>query len=326
MMEKERTTRTRGAFQNIHQNTLQSKMAELSLIKEDLQKEKGSTTQSYFAYRTLTDELGKLQSTLAVVKNRTSMSTSMSNAMILELVSKLEAINMSIRSKMEEEVEMKQTINEINEAMDEARKEKETNKRDMEEERRVRSELKQVLRMRRQKLRTLQLQIQAVERESEAFLASAAEALELLNNSRTDNNCTIQLTMEEYKDMKERAKEETTLAEWRVSLFMKQQLAAEVNRNMALSRLKELRRRKSKEKEKNEDAQITREIEEHQPSPAREEGQVKKREALSKPPGKAAGKLSKNSRKNKRRGKKKKQSILFQIRRFFVRNISRFFR
>ncbi|KAJ9170731.1 hypothetical protein P3X46_018819 [Hevea brasiliensis] len=328
--ERKNYTYKKREFQQNHQNTLQAKMTELSLIKEDLKKAKESTTQSWLASRTLTDELAKLQSILAVEKNRKSTSTS--NAGISELQSKLEATNMSFRSKMEDEVKVKKTIDEITEAMDGARKEKEMNKRDMEEERRARSKLKQVLRMRKQNLRTLQLKLQAVEMELEAFGASQAEALGVVNNSRTDNSSTVQLTLEEYKDLKEKAKDETALAEWRISLFMKQKLAAEVNRNLALSRLKELMRRRSEDKEKNEDGHITREIGEHQSSPARVVAQVKRRDALPKPRGKATGKLNKNSKtrkirsRNNKGGKKKKPSILLQVRSFLVRSITRLFR
>ncbi|KAJ9168519.1 hypothetical protein P3X46_020031, partial [Hevea brasiliensis] len=55
---------------------------------------------------------------------------------------------------------------------------------------------------------------------------------------------------EKYHALTRRAKEEITLAEWRVFVSMEQKLAAEESRNFALSRLKEPRRKKSNREEK----------------------------------------------------------------------------
>ncbi|KDP31893.1 hypothetical protein JCGZ_12354 [Jatropha curcas] len=279
--EDRRTRRKKRELEQNHQKTLQPKMAELVEIK------------------------GRLKSNLASIS---------------ELESELEATNTIIRSKIDREIRAKKIINEISEVLHEERKQLELIKQEKEKERRERSKMKQVLRMRRHTLKTLQATLQAVKIESEAFNVSAAEALGYINNS-TIHNRNVELTAEEYFALTEKAKEETTLAEWRVSLFLKQKLAAEVNRNLVLSRLKELKRKKSKEKEETEDGDIIKEVEEEQ-IPVRVEARAKVTDNSNQ----KLGTKKRRSRNGKKVGKKKTPSILIQVRRFLMRSIMRLFR
>ena len=79
----------------------------------------------------------------------------MLNAEILELESQLHAANMSIKFKMEEELKAKKMTNELTKALNERQKELKMYKHDMKEERKARSNVRQVLQMRRHTLKTL---------------------------------------------------------------------------------------------------------------------------------------------------------------------------
>ncbi|EEF40005.1 conserved hypothetical protein [Ricinus communis] len=237
----------------------------------------------------MTDELEILQSKLAISKDRISVSS----ALISELELQLESTNMSIKSRMEEELQAKKLTDEITEACDETCKTLEMIKREIYEERRARSKLKQVLRMRKQTIRALQVTLQAVEMESEAFGASTSESIGHIKNSETDNS-TVQLPQDEYYALRERAMDETALGEWRISIFLKQKLAAQESRNFCLSRLEELSTKKGKEKKINEDGNIIKEVE--QQSPTR--GTV-----LPKVRDEATDKLNQDLRKRRRRSR-----------------------
>ncbi|XVF17731.1 hypothetical protein REPUB_Repub10bG0148900 [Reevesia pubescens] len=89
--------------------------------------------------------------------------------------------------------------------------------------------------------RTFQLTLRAVRIESEAFGASGAQALRYINHPESDNS-QIELTQEDYYALKRRAKEETSLEDWRVSVAMEQKVTAEAGRNLTLTRLKETSR------------------------------------------------------------------------------------
>ncbi|XVF15598.1 hypothetical protein REPUB_Repub09cG0168200 [Reevesia pubescens] len=208
--------------------------AELREMKEELKRAKDNATESWLESKPLIDELERLKSDLKTAQNQSSMS----NNVILELESQLETIVKDIRSKREEELKATKMANELNPAVEQTREELERLKADKDEEHRTRSKLKQTLRLRRQTLRRLQLTLRAVRIESEAFGASAAEALRYINHQEPDNS-PVQLTRDEYYALKRKAKEETSLADWRVSVAMEQKLTAEASRNLALTRLKE---------------------------------------------------------------------------------------
>ncbi|XWS45300.1 hypothetical protein CRYUN_Cryun15aG0125000 [Craigia yunnanensis] len=145
---------------------------------------------------------------------------------------------MDIRSKREEELKAVKMVNEMKQAPEQTREQLEQLKADKDEEHRVRSKLKQTLRLRRQTLRTLQLTLRAVRIESAAIGASAAEALRCIDHPESDNS-PVQLTQEDYYALKRRAKEETSMANWQVSVAMEQEATTEAGRNLALTRIKE---------------------------------------------------------------------------------------
>ncbi|KAA8531734.1 hypothetical protein F0562_006549 [Nyssa sinensis] len=250
-MESYNGARTNSYLQKAREtgsNTSAVKITELQKTKEELKRAKDDAMQSWLDSRPLIDELEKLQSSFESAKKRSTMSTSV----ISELESQLETTNMSIRTKKEEELKDRTMINEITQALDQEREEMEQLKQETEEERGARSKLKQDLRLRRQKLRTLQLMLRAVRLESQALSASAEEALLNINRSEKDN-ITVQLTQEEYYALTRRAKEESSLADWRVSVSAEQRVVAKASRDSAWRRLEEeysdnkLRKRKMKD-------------------------------------------------------------------------------
>ena len=64
------------------------------------------------------------------------------------------------------------------------------------------------------------------------------------NNIPTDIT-TVQLTQEDYYELTRRAKEETSLADWQVSVSTKQRLVVETSQDAALRRLEELHTNKT---------------------------------------------------------------------------------
>jgi len=317
-----------------HGDIILGKMEELTKMKEELQKAKDEAMQSWLDSRPLIDELEKLQSGLASAKNRASMS----NIVISELESQLEATNADTRSKMEEEIKVANMTNEITQAMDHLREEFKRIKLETDEERRQRSKLKQVLRLRRQTLRKLQLTLRAVQIESEAFGESAAAALGHIKSWESENS-TVQLSQEEYLSLKRRAKERTSLSDWRISVSTEQKLAAEESRKLASRRWKEIlseknmswRRRMEDGKTREDGCTIKEEEEEDSRSKkVKRSGNAfpkARPKAISKsnsttPPQKMRGSARKR---NKKLQKKKKLSILQQVRRFLVRSMRKLF-
>ncbi|KAL4379470.1 hypothetical protein GQ457_02G007710 [Hibiscus cannabinus] len=217
-------------------DTLEAKITELQKTKEELKRAKDNATDSWLDSKPLIDELERLKSELTIAQNQNSISDNM----ILELESQLETIVNDIRAKREEELRAVKTVNEMNRLLEQTREELEQLKADKDEERRTRSKLKNTLRLKRQTLRTLQLTLRAVRIESEAFGASAAKAVQYIDHPESDNS-PVELTQEDYYALKRRAKEETSLANWRVSVAMEQKANAEVARISALKRLKETR-------------------------------------------------------------------------------------
>ncbi|KAJ4714936.1 Protein WEAK CHLOROPLAST MOVEMENT UNDER BLUE LIGHT 1 like [Melia azedarach] len=339
-MESDEEERQEGYLQRSRESkenfgsSLEGKMEELAKTKEELKRAKDSAMQSWLDSKPLIDELERLKAGLATAKNRYSMS----NIVVSELESEFETIAKSIMSKKEEEVKAASVINELSKALDEKREELETLKLATDEERRARLKLKQVLRLKKQTLRMSQLTLRAARIESEAFGASAAEALRHIKISEVDTTI-VQLTHEEYHALKRRAKEEASLADWRISVSMEQKQAAETSRNFALSRLKQsysdnrLKRRRLREEKTIERRETA----------AREMAEedlnikVEAQENISAIPKARPKVVDESSKRNplqhrrsrsihdKRLVKKKKTSIFHQIKSFIVRSFTRLF-
>lgn len=134
-------------------------------------------------------------------------------------------------------------INETNKVSDETREEMEKLKHDTDEERKTAIKLKQTVKLKKQTLLALQLTLRAVQMEMEAYDASSAEAFRYTSYSEMDNSL-VRLSNEEHDTLRKRAKEENSLADWRISISMEQKLAAEESQKMASTRLTELQSRK----------------------------------------------------------------------------------
>lgn len=325
--------------ENPGRNTLEleAKIAELVKTKEELKRAKDNAMQSWLDSKPLIDELERLKAALASAKNRYSMS----NMIVSELQAELDTTTKSIMSKKEEEIKATIMIKELSQALDETRRELENLKLATDEERRARSNLKQVLRLKRQKLRTSQLALRATRMESEACGESAAEALRCIRISETDCAITVQMSQEEYHALKRRAKEEASLAEWRVSVSMEQREGVEASRDFALSRLQENRlRRRSRMSVKEEKlaGQKAREISEELHLNIKAEGQEnagfafpKARAKLINAESRSRGKSqqmrrSKSNNNNRNYSvEKRKTSIFHHIKDFIVRSITRLF-
>ncbi|WCJ31086.1 hypothetical protein M5689_012601 [Euphorbia peplus] len=298
------------------------KMAELIALREELYRAKDKAMQSWLDSKPLIDELEKLQTDLSNAKNRISML----NMVISELESQLDATKSEIKVKTDEEAKLKKMIDETNES----HRELQLFDLNTDVERKARSKMKQILRMRRQTLRTFLLTLQAIKMETEAFEASMGEAIGWMKSSEMENS-VVRIGQREFYVLKRRAKEEEALLEWRVSVSAEQKLAAEETRNFALSRLKEIRRSKE-EMVINEKLINSEEVEDEQGncSSVREED-VKRRNGLPKARAEEIAKYNgRNANKKTRRGvkmnKKNKLSFISRIRIFLIRSFNRFFR
>lgn len=212
-----------------------SKMAELQKLKEKLAKAKDEAVQSWLDSRPLIDELEKLQSELANIKSQSTISCTT----ISELESQLQTMTISIRSKKEEELKIRTMINRINQSLDKTQEEMEQLKTERDKKHRERLQLKQVLRVRKQSLQAVQLTLRALRLESEAYGASVAEAHRYINCAKTDDSL-VKLTEEDYQLLIKRAKEETSLSEWRIAVSMEQKNAAEESRESCTRKLQNL--------------------------------------------------------------------------------------
>ncbi|KAK9053226.1 hypothetical protein SSX86_029858 [Deinandra increscens subsp. villosa] len=211
---------------------LSDKIEELHRIQEQLKQAKDEAMQSWLDSRPLIDELEKLQSELADAKLRSE------STIVTKLESELMAINISIRVKGEEDLKARTEINERTRVSERLREEMERDKLETNERKRARSRMKMVIKMRRQTLRTLKLSLRAVRLETEAYRASAEAAVEQITRAQVSNHgSTIELTQEDYFALTRRAKEEASLADWRVVVTTEQRLAAEEGRDLALKRL-----------------------------------------------------------------------------------------
>ncbi|KAI3737671.1 hypothetical protein L2E82_27681 [Cichorium intybus] len=217
---------------------LSDKIEELHKTKEELKQAKDEAMQSWLDSRPIIDELERLQLELAKAKEESE-----NNKLVTKLESELMAINMEIRVKKEEELKSRTEINEMTQVSESVRADIEKIKLEINEGRRERSKLKMVIKMKRQSLRTVSLTLRAVRLEVEAYSAATEAALEHIDRGKvsddttTDDAVTTDLTQEEYFALMRRAKEETSLADWRVVVATEQRLEAEESRDLALKRL-----------------------------------------------------------------------------------------
>lgn len=232
---------------------LKARIAELTRTKGEIKKARDGATQSWLDSRPLLDELEKLQATVESARSRASVSS----VLVSELQSKLESTEASIQAKKRDELEATKEVNELTLELDRTRGRTDALKQEIDEGRRVRQKLKQVLRVTRQRLRALQLGLRAVRIEAEAAGESEAEAARLMNCAQQESG-VASLSGKEYWELVWRAEEEESLAEWRVAASMEQKQAAEGSRDLALARLREAKgesrsSRRVKEEEKIEE-------------------------------------------------------------------------
>lgn len=324
-------------LESSHSKALRVKMAELIKAKQQLKKAKDSTVQSWLDSKPLIDELERLKSGLTTAEYRCKKS----DIVISDLQSQLEAINRSIRSKKEEELRATEIINERNQAMDQIREEMERIKRDEDSGRKSGIKLKQTLRTRKHTLRSLQLTLRAVRLETEAYSASAAEALRYIKCLEMENT-TVQLTQEDYKALTKKTEDENSLAAWRISVSMEQKLAAEASRDIALTKLKDLQSGKRlRNRELKNGKEVGRQEEEGTSIRVEVEVEVEAqvsetKEVTPKAPAKSKAQSSQvkprkqmrrsKSTKNKKLVAKKKTSIFLKIRHCLERKIRKLFR
>ncbi|KAJ8770795.1 hypothetical protein K2173_021442 [Erythroxylum novogranatense] len=328
-------SKTRKSSEEFLGDTLQAKMVELIMTQDELKKARDSAVESWLDSAPFIDELEKLQSGLSSAKNRTSVS----NIVISELESQMEDSRKELRTKKEEELKVSKLTNELTQALDQAREDLRTVKRLRDEERVDRSSLKLVLRMRKQTLKTLQLTLRATRLEAEAFAASAASAIQIINISETES-AMIEHSREEYYPLKKRAKDEEALAEWRINVSMEQKLAAEARRNLVLTRLRGLKSDGSSMRTVNNEKPM--EDEGHEHAIVEEEKKLEEEiieivvpkaqtrsNAISNGRNTFRKTRSRNNsgkRLQQKKQKKKKASIFSQLKSFLVRIISKLFK
>ncbi|WOG93115.1 hypothetical protein DCAR_0312396 [Daucus carota subsp. sativus] len=218
-------------------NVLEIKMAELLATKNELKQAKDDATQSWLDSRPLIDKLEELHTELS---DRKSQATKVKND-ISGLKSQLQNTIISIRTKREDEVKLTELINQISQSLDHQREEMEKIKSETDEEDRERFRLKQVLLLKKQTLQALELTLRAAQTESEAFSASSANAIQHISRSHADNS-VINLTQAEYEALRKEAHEQTSMADWRVSVAMEERMLAEKSRKLTQKRFKAQKR------------------------------------------------------------------------------------
>ncbi|KAJ9564104.1 hypothetical protein OSB04_000070 [Centaurea solstitialis] len=303
--EENRTYKARELY------VLSDKIEELHRTNEELKQAKDEAMQSWLDSRPLIDELERLQSDLAVAKERHS-----ENRLVSDLESELMEVHSTIRVKKEEELRARTEINDMTRASETLREETEIIKLETDEGRRSRSKMRKTIKIRRQRLRTLKLTLRAVRLESEAYAASAEAAVDQIGRAERseDHTATIELTQEEYFALTRRAKEETSLADWRVVVATEQRMAAEESRDLALKRLTEP---SGLVKEGEMEGQIS----DNRVSSFRSKPGTPFPIARAKQMARGGSK----SDKNRRQVDKKKRSIFIEIKSFFARKMKYLF-
>lgn len=205
---------------------LKGKRMERHNTEEDFKQEKEDAVAWWLGSRPLFDEIAEYQSVR-------------SDIVASGLKSQLETTKATIKSKQEEELKATTSIKEINNKLDNTRQYIEQLKMKIQEEFQKKSEVKQVLLMRKQTLEALRLTHRAILFETEASRASAAQAHQHIFRSQNDDT-TIQLSVEEYDALIRAANEEISLNDWRVLVSTEQRLAAQDSRDMAFKILEGL--------------------------------------------------------------------------------------
>lgn len=304
---------------------LKAKTAELKRLKVKLKKAKDDAEQSWLDSKPLIDELENLQTELVNMKSQAAIS----GTIISDLESQIGEIGFSIRSKKEEEMKLQTAIDGINQELNRTREEIEQLMIELDENHRTRSHFKKVSRLRNQSLQALELAEKAARMEAEAYGASAAEANLYVNYSHQRDETLINLTQQDYKALVSKAREETTVAERRISVAMEQKYAAEENRNSSERRLrnvlyskaKKTRKRKAQNGPRNQ-TNVPPEVEEYFPySDEKEEedhaAAVNRQKSLQR-------KLQEqNAKKNNIVSMKKKRSLYSRLRIFLLQKIRR---
>nr|KYP62600.1 hypothetical protein KK1_017141 [Cajanus cajan] len=213
---------------------LEAAKAELAKVKEEINRARESSMQSWLDSEPLIDELEKKKSNLANAQQSSNASNS-----IAELESLLEIIHKNIKDKRDNQLETESMINRIQQDLDQTRSDMERLELEKTKEKQTLAKLRQTLHLRKLTGQTLQLTLQAVLLESDAVEESSAKALQQIKLSENYRDA-VQLTHEKYHVLTRRAREKISQANSRVSVSMEQKLAAEATRELALSRLNKI--------------------------------------------------------------------------------------
>ncbi|XP_027916037.1 protein BCAP-like [Vigna unguiculata] len=218
-----------------HGIILENAKAELAKAKEELNRAKESSMQSWLDSEPLIDELEKQKANLA----NAQLSENSSKTVTEKLESQLETIHKSIKSKREEQLKTELMIQETNQNLDHMRNEMEMLKLERNKEKQTLAKLRQTLHLRKQTAQTLQLTLRAVLLESDAVEESSAKALQQIKLSENHRD-VVQLTNEKYYALTRRAKEKISHTNSRVSVYMEQKHAAQATHDLVLSRLNKI--------------------------------------------------------------------------------------
>jgi len=214
---------------------LENAKAELAKAKEELNRAKESSMQSWLDSEPLIDELEKQKANLADAQLRENASKTVNE----RPESQLETIHKSIKSKREDQLKTELMIQETNQTLYHMRNDMERLKLERNKEKQTLAKLRQTLHLRKQSVQTLQLTLRAVLLESDAVEESSAKVLQQIKLSENHRD-VVQLTKENYYALKRRAKEKISHTNSRVSVYMEQKHAAEATHDFVLSRLNKI--------------------------------------------------------------------------------------
>ncbi|KAG9450831.1 hypothetical protein H6P81_010796 [Aristolochia fimbriata] len=305
---------------------LKAALCELAHTKKEVEQARDAAAKSWLESKPLFDELDRIQLDLSKANSRVSKATTT----ISTIESQLVATNASIRSKQEDERERRRRIQEVKRHLDQRRGNVAMLHVEVTEERLAQTKLKQEHRFRRQSLQALQLRHRAARMETDICRASARSARRSIKHFKEEKP-TVELQVEEYKELTRKANEQTTLADWRVSISMEQRRAAEKQQEKALRRLNEVhahnwQMKAPKARDTAEEQDYIRNQQHLIPSTSQHNRlmQAKDREkstTISKVPQRI--RASKSGSTNKKIIKK--PSVLGKIRSFLLRHIRKFF-
>ncbi|KAL3526756.1 hypothetical protein ACH5RR_011412 [Cinchona calisaya] len=195
----------------------QEKKLTLQKLQEILEKAKDEAVQSWLDSRPVIDELEKYNQNLQ-----------------MQRASQHEILSISIRAK-EEELKIQRIINRVNQVLQ-----------------KTQGEMKQ-LTMERKENHGAEVEtktsLTATEADSSNFATYPASntvrvrclhCISCYIDLSQNNNTMFKLTQEEYDALTKRAVEQTTQAEWRISISMEQKEVAEKSQDLAARRLKNL--------------------------------------------------------------------------------------